>query len=340
MTQINIGDALNLAGSTRLLTGASLFAQKWASVPPMNQPVPYAWGNSGMIGPVSWIAGYANINATGTPPNYVLDWSTLGSDLEVYPTAARIAKGSNPFGPVVPNALDVKARLLSAAEIASLAGNSALTGKKWLSGAGVTFPAGLAPPAYFEFTARVGTEQGQWDAFWLLGADDQWPPEIDILEAVNPSGANLEMTCSVHTTDKTWEGGAGSQTKIVPFTADPQTTPHRYGALVYPDLIAIFWDGVCVNTWPTPADLTSKVLYMLFDHGVGAPGSWAGTPAAGVTVLEDMTITDLGAWSMPAVYAGATPVPTPVPTSVPTPTARALITEAQGLLTQALALVP
>lgn len=309
------GQPLNLTGATQVLNPATLFSRKWAVVPPMNQTAPYAWGNPGLSLSTPWISGYANIMATTPAGKQTLAWSTLGGELEAYPTATQVAAGSNPYSGPTTGPLTIQPRLLTASEKASMASNSSLANAQWLSGAGITFPAGLPPPSYFEFTARIPKEQGQWPAFWLLGADDAWPPEIDIMEGINPSGATvLTMTTSIHTTDTTWTAklpttttyiGTGTATQTIATTYDPSAGQHRYGALIYPGFISIFWDGVCVQTWPMPSDLAAKVVYPLFDLAVGASGSWAGTPSAGTAALSPMVISNVAAYVMPATYGGS-----------------------------------
>jgi beta-glucanase (GH16 family) len=50
------------------------------------------------------------------------------------------------------------------------------------SGLVTTFPGYKFQYGYIEVDARVPTATGLWSALWLAAANEQWPPEIDILE--------------------------------------------------------------------------------------------------------------------------------------------------------------
>lgn len=50
------------------------------------------------------------------------------------------------------------------------------------SGMVSTFPGYKFQYGYIQVVAHVPNRQGLWPAFWLLPANEQWPPEIDILE--------------------------------------------------------------------------------------------------------------------------------------------------------------
>ncbi|HEY1704983.1 MAG TPA: glycoside hydrolase family 16 protein [Trebonia sp.] len=50
------------------------------------------------------------------------------------------------------------------------------------SGLVTTFPSYKFQYGYIEIDARVPSATGLWSALWLAAANEQWPPEIDILE--------------------------------------------------------------------------------------------------------------------------------------------------------------
>jgi beta-glucanase (GH16 family) len=50
------------------------------------------------------------------------------------------------------------------------------------SGMVTTFPGFRFQYGYIQVVARIPYGPGLWPAFWLAAADEQWPPEIDILE--------------------------------------------------------------------------------------------------------------------------------------------------------------
>ena len=54
--------------------------------------------------------------------------------------------------------------------------------------------------SYVEFEVKLTRVAGSWPALWLLGADDAWPPEIDVIEAFisSPTHAADVITSSIH----------------------------------------------------------------------------------------------------------------------------------------------
>jgi beta-glucanase (GH16 family) len=50
------------------------------------------------------------------------------------------------------------------------------------SGIITTYPGFRFKYGYIQITARIPYGTGLWPAFWLAAANQQWPPEIDILE--------------------------------------------------------------------------------------------------------------------------------------------------------------
>jgi beta-glucanase (GH16 family) len=50
------------------------------------------------------------------------------------------------------------------------------------SGIVTTYPSFRFKYGYIQITARIPYGTGLWPAFWLAAANQQWPPEIDILE--------------------------------------------------------------------------------------------------------------------------------------------------------------
>ena len=62
---------------------------------------------------------------------------------------------------------------------------SALIGQaNWTSGLVHSKNSFAQTYGYFEMRALLPAEAGTWPAFWLLSADGQWPPEIDVVETL------------------------------------------------------------------------------------------------------------------------------------------------------------
>lgn len=57
------------------------------------------------------------------------------------------------------------------------------------SGMVTSYPGFHFEYGYLQIVARVPQGTGLWPALWLMAVDDQWPPEIDILEEHGASGA-------------------------------------------------------------------------------------------------------------------------------------------------------
>lgn len=50
------------------------------------------------------------------------------------------------------------------------------------SGMATTYPSLRFEYGYLQITAQIPFGKGLWPAFWLAAANEQWPPEVDILE--------------------------------------------------------------------------------------------------------------------------------------------------------------
>jgi beta-glucanase (GH16 family) len=55
-------------------------------------------------------------------------------------------------------------------------------GYSFRSGMVTSFPSYQFQYGYLQVVARVPTAKGLWSALWLAAANEQWPPEIDIME--------------------------------------------------------------------------------------------------------------------------------------------------------------
>lgn len=124
---------------------------------------------------------------------------------------------------------------------------------------------------YFEIRAKLPVGQGLHDAFWLLGADGTWPPELDIVEQKGNDPNNV-----ITVAHATSNGQHISHAKIynVPTAS---TEFHTYGLDWEPDFLTWYIDGVAVRTQPTWPGMDVP-MYLIASLGGGGP--WAGDPDA------------------------------------------------------------
>lgn len=60
-------------------------------------------------------------------------------------------------------------------------------GKDWVSGLATTCSVQRFSHGHFEARIQIPTGVSLWPAFWLANPDD-WPPEVDVFEGVQPDG--------------------------------------------------------------------------------------------------------------------------------------------------------
>lgn len=140
---------------------------------------------------------------------------------------------------------------------------------------------------YFEARLRFTGGRGIWPAFWLLPGDGQWPPEIDIAEALGHEPHRYYA--SLHSA-----GVPKHTTRPLPMVGDPAQF-HRYGALWLPDRIEYYLDGKLTTTIPASADL-DQPMYLLLNLAIG--GRWPGDPDAATKFPARMDIDWVRVWAL------------------------------------------
>lgn len=124
---------------------------------------------------------------------------------------------------------------------------------------------------YFEMRARFPKGEGTWPAFWLLGVPQLRDKsltqiEIDVVEQYGAGPNALHSTVHLWYPDKRhWADGKPS---IVQGMADDF---HTYGAMVTPESIIFYFDGVELRRVKTP-DEAKVPLYILANLALG--GGW------------------------------------------------------------------
>lgn len=126
----------------------------------------------------------------------------------------------------------------------------------------------------FEMRARLPGTKGLWPAFWLLPADESWPPEIDIMELLGHEPSKVYMT-------NHWGVWPNTQHEGTPFEGPDFTAEfHTFAVEWLPDRMDFFVDGVKRATHSK--DVPKIPFYVILNTAVG--GDWPGDPDA-TTVL-------------------------------------------------------
>jgi len=236
-------------------------------------------------------------------------------ELQLYMDPDYKGLGVNPFS-VDNGVLTIKAAPASAAV-------KSATGHGYTSGVLTTQGAFAQAYGYFEVRAQVPEGKGLWPAFWLLNADEDWPPELDVMEMIGSEPTKLHQ--SVHTD--------------FPDTTKTTYTPeklsngfHTYGMDWTKSSITFYLDGKVTGTVATPSDVDSP-MYLVLNMAVG--GTWPGSPDSTTNWANAKLNVDYvrvyqhtgvagsggvlpmgGSIGAPVVTAPATPTPTaPVPTT-------------------------
>jgi len=129
---------------------------------------------------------------------------------------------------------------------------------------------------YFEMRAQLPRGRGMWPAFWLLPADGNWPPEIDVMEMLGDAPTSYYV--SLHS------GPDGKQLDATTRVEAPDLSAgfHVFGVAWRPDRIRFYLDDAMVHESATPAEM-NRPMYLLANLAVGGAGSWPGAPTAGIT---------------------------------------------------------
>jgi beta-glucanase (GH16 family) len=141
---------------------------------------------------------------------------------------------------------------------------------------------------YFEARMRGPAGAGLWPAFWLNPEDQQWPPEIDIVELVSNTpdrdwrfnthhsvvpgdiGATLLLGSKLDEWNRYYPGGGFDWTAQF----------HTYAALWTPGIVHMFVDDVEIGkwgyTWQHNDGSDGGAAHVLVNLAVG--GNWPGAP--------------------------------------------------------------
>lgn len=179
------------------------------------------------------------------------------------------ALGVNPFVFRSPSILSIEAKISDPEKSAHY------WGYPFTSGLITTEKSFSQTYGMFVMRARMPAGKGLWPAFWLLGSDKNWPPELDPVEffgAPNSRGEGgpSKFHWGLLAPDRTKDKGAWYETG-----ADLTKDFHVYGMEWNDQKIIYYFDGVVVSTVETPAGV-DKPMYILVNLAVG--GDWPELP--------------------------------------------------------------
>jgi len=141
-----------------------------------------------------------------------------------------------------------------------------LNNSRFTSGLITTQPSHAQTYGYFEMRARLPRGKGLWPAFWLLPADQSWPPEIDVMESI---GDPTHVYMTAHSKIAEPKGGVEARISDDAF--------HTFAVSWDPNDLIYYIDGREAGRQRTPPDL-NKPMFMLINLAVG--GTWPGNPDA------------------------------------------------------------
>ncbi len=136
---------------------------------------------------------------------------------------------------------------------------------------------------YMEMRAQVPNGQGLWSAFWMLPSSGEWPPELDIFEAVGDQTDAVITTQhsldenNVHNMDVAHQSFAG---------IDFSSGFHTYAAEWNQDTITWFVDDM--EIFSTENKISNQPMYLLANLAVG--GHLPGATTADTPTLSSFDI--------------------------------------------------
>ena len=173
------------------------------------------------------------------------------------------------------------------------AAKNTVNGHPYTSGAMATYNSFSQTYGYFEARMQMPCGQGLWPAFWLDSEDNQWPPELDVVEMVGQNPTTLINT------EHDNVNGKDVSKQCWPYPVVPDMTQgfHRYGLLWTSTDLTWYFDGQPVCHIPTQPS-QHKAMYMIVNLAVGS-GGWTGTPTASTPFPQHLRVDYVRAYRAP-----------------------------------------
>jgi Glycosyl hydrolases family 16 len=121
---------------------------------------------------------------------------------------------------------------------------------------------------HISMVAKLPSARGSWPGLWLLPESHQWPPEIDIFEAMPWGKHSRQLHFGVLVPKGTPGGGLGKWADV---DAELSSGFHQYELNWTPDTMTASFDGKTYWEQPTPPSLKQN-MYLIVQFAVG--GKW------------------------------------------------------------------
>jgi beta-glucanase (GH16 family) len=142
---------------------------------------------------------------------------------------------------------------------------------------------------YVEMLAKLPSGDGLWPAFWLLPANLNWPPEIDIFEYLGKSPTSLFTYYHYSTATNSDKHVGGPQGG-----SDFSANWHTYAMQWAPGSITWYIDGVERYRYTNANTVASQPMYLIANLAVG--GSWPGSTTASTPFPSTFQINYIRVW--------------------------------------------
>ncbi len=144
--------------------------------------------------------------------------------------------------------------------------------------------------AYVEMRARVPAGKGLWPALWMLPADHESLPEIDVMEVLGDAPSELHM--NFHYLDDEGNRNREGHTWTSP---EPLTDWHVFALDWQPRGITWYLDGVKRNHYSADEKyIPDEPMYLIANLAVG--GDWPGAPGDDTPFPSDFEIDYIRIW--------------------------------------------
>jgi hypothetical protein len=199
----------------------------------------------------NWLAGNAECQTYVTPFLGKIKGSPIPADLRY-----------DPFS-IQSDGLHIKASLLNAAQQSAyqIGGYRRFGSGMLLSRKSFTF-------GNISMVAKLPSARGAWPDLWLLPESHQWPPEIDIFEAMPWGKHQQQLHFGAIVPKGTPGGGFGKWTEI---GTDLSVGFHQYDFSWTQETLTALFDGKVYWQQPTPPSMQQN-MYLIINFAVG--GKW------------------------------------------------------------------